>query len=234
MYFLPLANKVLSIEKIKPNFKGRSTAQYYVNEKQREEIKNFRLSNTSETETNGYEPKFVLSAWCSERGEMLNIDSYCKKYNLPRKDITSYKLVSHTGTPFYNIVFKENIEEQTIDFDFEPIVKKYIKPLKIKQQPLISNKDFDVLTYTDIHIGMNTNAEGKAMYSEKWDAEEVLNLAELIIITTGWSYKSFWWNKNPSDELVWFDISVKSIVLPLIITTGLYLRIGHKFKMKGS
>lgn len=169
---------------IKPNFKGRSTAQYYVNEKQREEIKNFRLSNTSETETNGYEPKFVLSAWCSERGEMLNIDSYCKKYNLPRKDITSYKLVSHTGTPFYNIVFKENIEEQKIDFDFEPIVKKYIKPLKIKQQPLISNKDFDVLTYTDIHIGMNTNAEGKAMYWEKWDAEEVLNLAELIIITT--------------------------------------------------
>jgi hypothetical protein len=39
---------------------------------------------------------------------------------------------------------------------------------------------------------------------------------------------------SPWNELVWFDISVKSIVLPLIITTGLYLRIGHKFKMKGS
>ena len=28
--------------------------------------------------------------------------------------------------------------------------------------------------------------------------------SELIIITTGWKYKKFWWNKNPTDCIYWF------------------------------
>jgi len=28
--------------------------------------------------------------------------------------------------------------------------------------------------------------------------------SELIVITTGWKYKKFWWNKNPTDCIYWF------------------------------
>jgi len=161
----------------KKNYKNRLNAKYYVTPEQLQEFK-------STTKTNDYQQKFVLSAWCSERGEMLNIDSYCIKYNLPRKDITSYKLVSHTGTPFYNIVFKENIEEQVVEFDIEGLVKKYIKQTPLKAQPKRTEKDFDVLTYSDIHIGMNTNPELKSMYATEWNADEVMVLAEDIIKTT--------------------------------------------------
>ena len=28
--------------------------------------------------------------------------------------------------------------------------------------------------------------------------------SELIVITTGWKYKKFWWNKNPADCIYWF------------------------------
>ena len=68
-----------------------------------------------------------MSAWSSE-GKMMEIDEYCKTYNLPRKDITSYKLVSHTGTPFYNIVFKENVVDVAKDeIDFDAIISKHIE-----------------------------------------------------------------------------------------------------------
>ena len=46
---------------------------------------------------------------------MMDIDQYCEHYMLPRKDIKKYKLVSHTGTPFYNIEFKDNEIVEHVD-----------------------------------------------------------------------------------------------------------------------
>jgi DNA modification methylase len=34
--------------------------------------------------------------------------------------------------------------------------------------------------------------------------------SDLIIISTGWAYKKFWYNKNPNDEMVWFDKTKQS------------------------
>ena len=59
---------------------------------------------------------FVLSAW-NDDGYMMDIDQYCEHYMLPRKDIKKYKLVSHTGTPFYNIEFKDNEIKSNRPFD---------------------------------------------------------------------------------------------------------------------
>jgi len=98
--------------------KGKKMARYYVTNK---EYKNILLSRNNEIKTEETLSKeivkpFVLSAW-NKKGYMMDIDEYCNHYKLPRKDVKSYKLVSHTGTPFYNIQFKENIE--TIEgFDF--------------------------------------------------------------------------------------------------------------------
>jgi len=46
-------------------------------------------------------------------------------------------------------------------------------------------------------------------FCEEW-FNVLLLFCDLIVITTGWSYKSFWWNKNPSDEMVWFDKTKQS------------------------
>jgi DNA modification methylase len=32
----------------------------------------------------------------------------------------------------------------------------------------------------------------------------------LIVITTGWKYKKYWWSKNPKDEMTWFDKTKQS------------------------
>ena len=78
----------------------------------KEKLKQLKNEVKSESKPNNYNSSsFVLSAWNMSSGQMMNIDKYCTHYSLPRADISSYKLVSHTGTPYYNIVFKENVEE---------------------------------------------------------------------------------------------------------------------------
>lgn len=123
----------------------------------------------------------VLSAVGSDGG-IMDIDSYCEYYNLPRVDITSYKLITHTGTPYYNIVFRENeINQEEINYDFiEELVKKHIKP--ISHNPVQRPEDlFDRVIYTDVHIGMHPNKSGKALYGGKWDEEELIKRATMMV-----------------------------------------------------
>lgn len=132
------------------------------------------------------EKEFVLSAW-NDEGYMMDIDQYCSHYQLPRADVKEYKLVSHTGTPYYNIRFKEVAESEVMSFDLEAIVKKHIKPVEVDSVyvPIIKEEnDFDTLTYTDVHIGMDTNPDNKAMYSEKWDRIHALSSCDRMIRDT--------------------------------------------------
>ena len=142
--------------------------------------------------------EFVLSAW-NDDGYMMDIDQYCEHYKLPRKDVVDYKLVSHTGTPYYNVKFKEHILLNESELDIESIVKKHIKKIKVKaksiKKPLM---DYDVLTYTDVHIGMDTNPEDKAMYSVEWNKESILASCERMIMDAISNKKS---NKLIVDEL---------------------------------
>lgn len=132
------------------------------------------------------EKEFVLSAW-NDEGYMMDIDQYCDHYQLPRADVKEYKLVSHTGTPYYNIRFKEVAESEVMNFDLEAIVKKHIKPVEVDSVyvPIIKEEnDFDTLTYTDVHIGMDTNPDNKAMYSVEWNRETTLASCDRMIKAT--------------------------------------------------
>jgi hypothetical protein len=160
---------------------------YYVSDFMSSEYKDegeiLNPEEKSDTTTKDYGKKFVLSAWNKESGSMMNIDDYCIHYNLPRKDITSYKLVSHTGTPYYNIVFKENVESQAVDFDLDGIIQKHIRPVDVKWGVMGDDRscDFDTLTYTDVHIGMDTNKTGNSMYATEWNRESILDSAREMI-----------------------------------------------------
>ena len=46
-------------------------------------------------------------------------------------------------------------------------------------------------------------------FCEEWFRNLQMN-SDLIIISTGWAYKKYWWNKEPSDEMVWFDKTKQS------------------------
>lgn len=137
------------------------------------------------------EKDFVLSAW-NDEGFMMDIDQYCSHYKLPREDVREYKLVSHTGTPYYNIKFKEVAEKEVISFDLEELVKKHIKPVDvsrvqeayIRSIKLEDENDFDMLTYSDVHIGMDTNPDNKAMYSVEWNRQTALRDCHRMIQAT--------------------------------------------------
>lgn len=139
----------------------------------------------SKSQSNNYKEKpFVLSAW-NAAGHMMDIDEYCAHYKLPKKDITSYKLVSHTGTPYYNIVFKENYHT-TEDFTFEFIeaaVKKHVKPITVKASTGETNC-FDRVVYSDVHIGMHVNKSGHALYGGDWDEVELNRRLDVLVDRT--------------------------------------------------
>ena len=133
---------------------------------------------TTKTETNQYDPpEQVANAWDSEKGGYMDIDVYCKHYNLPRQDVRSYKLVTHTGTPFYNIAFHENVEitNDITEEVIERVVKSLITPaVKVDILPNVSKDQLTRLIYTDAHIAMETNKNGFGLYGGKWNAD-VLN-----------------------------------------------------------
>jgi len=103
---------------------NRTKAKYTIDDSVWDKILLHRSSSEElkpgPTKKQSKETPFVLSAWNQLTGLMMDIDEYCEFYKLPRKDIKSYKLVSHTGTPFYNILFKENTEEEN-DFNFDNV-----------------------------------------------------------------------------------------------------------------
>jgi hypothetical protein len=157
------------------------TGQYRITKEEKKQIdklrKEVKVKTKSKSDSNDYKDKGVLSA-LNDKGKLMNIDEYCAYYNLPKADISSYKLVTHTGTPFFNIVFREVVGVESIDFDkvlskyknFEPSGNDFVYTDRLD--------DFDVLTYSDTHIAMDTNADNNSMYAEMWGEVELFRSLE--------------------------------------------------------
>ena len=148
-----------------------------------------KVSSESDTVPNDYvEEKFVLSAYDHKEGRLLTIKEYCERYSMDYNSVTSYKfLPHHYKEPTYHIVFKEQvISEDT--FNFDNILSKYknFKPSKGLLSLPVSEDigNFDTLTYTDVHIAMETNADNNSMYSDAWNEQELFNSLDEIIVKT--------------------------------------------------
>lgn len=167
---------------VKENEKDREQARYQLSSEQWLEIKEIRKCNVdvkSETKPNSYKSKeFFLSAYCKKTDTILSIQEFCKKYNQSFEDVGSYKfLPHHYAEPSYNIVFKDkkvDIDIESSEIDFDSIISKHINRLEIEKVPQKTYNDFDMLTYTDVHIGMDTDSRDNSMYATLWNGEQVL------------------------------------------------------------
>ena len=122
---------------------------------------------------------FVLSAW-NDEGYMMDIDKYCEHYQLPRHDIKSYKLVSHTGTPYYNILFKDNEIIEGVDL-LVSISNLLIDVPKVKLIKRPNSKLTDRLIYTDVHVGMDASRKDLAQYAMDWNKDELFKRVNIMI-----------------------------------------------------
>ena len=99
-------------------------------------------------------------------GTLMDIDEYCEHYGIPRNNVRSYKLVSHTATPYYNIQSTNIIESSDIDVidKINSLISKY-KRKPIKRKKVSSKTSIAQLVFSDVHIGMD-NKDG--LYGGNW------------------------------------------------------------------
>lgn len=135
--------------KVKPKNSDGTNPKYNLTEEQFELV-----SNKNNTVPNDYAPtsNLVLSAWSDEL-KMMSIDEYCEFYGLPRADISSYKLVSHTGTPFYNIVFKENSLESVDLAGIREVLSNELSKTYTYRPSSYKNEKEYVIKWADLHFG---------------------------------------------------------------------------------
>jgi hypothetical protein len=136
----------------------------------------------TETETKGYQPKGKIFTAVASDGKIMDIETYCKFWGLDFDKVRSFKLVTHTGIPFYNIAFYETETEKHLNIDFDAIFKDKVNPIKYESNYFgINNALFDRLVYTDVHIGMNCNPDGYSLYGGTWNEEQLNNrLTEMV------------------------------------------------------
>lgn len=144
------------------------------------------FNNVNETKTNDYSSdgkNLGYSAINPETKQMLSIEEYCDLYGLDFTKVKSYKLITHSGIPFYNVVFYENGIDFISEDRLESIIKKQIKPLVFDDIDLFvnsyANEDNVIRAImTDVHIGMEVNQNGFGLYGGKWDYDELMSRAK--------------------------------------------------------
>lgn len=116
------------------------------------------LDNVTKTDSNNYsndkeKPQKGFTA-IGEDGKLMNIETYCTYYGLDVNKIRSYKLISHSGVPFFNIVFYEEVVEPAVT---EQELKKIIKEgfENVVYTPLIKNNEekVGIVKISDLHLG---------------------------------------------------------------------------------
>lgn len=78
----------------------------------------------------------------------------------------------------------KKVEDAVNEIDYESIIKKHINKVSIKKVKSVKTKDFDTLTYTDVHVAMETDKYKNSMYAVDWNKKEILKTAELIVNRT--------------------------------------------------
>ena len=165
---------------IKPNDKGRDNARYRITESQRLSLG---------LPANPKKRRFVETIKKLDKNQQI-ISTTEKLQSEPIAVPDNFEIikVSTSKTTGQQWVQYAPKQIQIEDIDIQGIIDKYakdIKPLKIDPVDSLDNDNgFDTLTYTDVHIGMDTDKEDNAMYAITWDRGAVMDQADLMIEKT--------------------------------------------------
>jgi len=173
------------------------------------------LENVTSTDSNNYsndkeKPHKGFTA-INNLGQLMNIEEYCIFYKLDVNKIRSYKLISHTGQPFYNCVFfEEVIESMVTEQELKELIFEGFNG--IKHIPIVKDtkNKIGVVKIADLHLGAyvdnlirTKNFSIDILANKLLDAVDDINergystvhvhvLGDLIESFTGLSHKNTW------------------------------------------
>jgi hypothetical protein len=168
--------------KVKENSKGRNQNRYRLNDNQLEDLRTLRLQlpkrNFVETQKKFNKDGEILSSVEKLQAKPIDIPEDFEIIKISTSKTTGQQWVQTAPR-------KETALEVVESFDFESVIQKYIKPVILKKvDKKIYSKDFDTLTITDVHIGMDTDVDNNTMYVKEWNKEELLKSADIVIKKT--------------------------------------------------
>jgi len=172
---------LLNLE-VKENEYGRSSARYVIKEDDWELVLSKRIKPRKR--------KFVetLKKFDKNGNILSSVEKLqAKPIGIPENfEVIKVSTSKTTGQQWVQYApKKENIAKVVDSFDFTKIINKYIVPIEQKQIPYFnSTKDFDSLTITDVHVGMDTDADKNTMYQNTWNKDELFKSADIIISKT--------------------------------------------------
>jgi len=141
------------------------------------------MENITYTSTSQYEADSQLSARKSD-GTLMNIEEYCSFYGIPFEQVRTYKLVTHTGTPYYNIA-SNVIKNEDLDSLYELFLedlKSYAPKYNAYKRESYSDGHLLIVDPADVHIGKLCNAfETGETYNNQIAVQRVLSGVDGIL-----------------------------------------------------
>jgi len=168
------------------------------------------LENETTTETNQYRKNRGFTA-ISSSGGIMDITDYCDFYGFDYATVKSWKLVSHTGTPFYNIAFYTSDEQEENNFQvIKDLLKEELEKVAIYKVSFTESNNIDNAILADLHAGAYIDGLVKtrdfsipilidyleqAAYKINHNSPKEVNiliLGDLIESFTGLNHKNSW------------------------------------------
>jgi hypothetical protein len=172
---------------------------------------NETTENITYTDTNQYGVDTQLSARKSD-GTLMNIEEYCSFYGIPFEQARTYKLVTHTGTPYYNIASNVLSQESYVsEQELKDLIEDGLESVKLTLKTnATGSNSVGVVKLADLHLGAyvdnlirTKNFSIDILANKLYDAATEVNkrgysvvhihiLGDLIESFTGLSHKNTW------------------------------------------
>lgn len=148
----------------------------------------------------------------NNEGVLMDIGEYCKYYNLDISNVKSYKLVTHSGIPYYNIQFIEgwDISSEVSIEELKSLIEEGLSKIPTFTSEKTDSTNIGVVKIADLHLGayvdnlIRTKSFSIDILASKLlESSEVINsrgysrvhvhiLGDLIESFTGLSHKNTW------------------------------------------
>jgi len=147
------------------------------------------VDSSTDTEDYQEEPSERMTAWhptkvtSDGRRKVMTMEEYCDFYGLDRTKVSSHKLVSHTGVPYYNIVYRQEFMGMT-----RADVLNHIQEEMQGFQPRRYFNQYDgrvvaAHAISDIHLGLQVKKDEvlrQEHYNVKVACQKLADIAAII------------------------------------------------------